>query len=36
MFITKASLSRRSVLRGLGATFALPCSTRWFPALTPT
>ena len=36
MFITKASLSRRSVLRGLGATFALPLLDAMVPALTPT
>jgi len=35
MFITKASLSRRTVLRGLGATFALPLLDAMVPALTP-
>ena len=36
MFITKSSLSRRTVLRGLGATLALPLLDAMVPALTPT
>src|SRR5688572_8681518 len=36
MFVTKKSLSRRSVLRGLGATVALPLLDAMVPALTPT
>ena len=36
MFITKTSLSRRTVLRGLGATLALPLLDAMVPALTPT
>lgn len=36
MFITKTSLSRRTVLRGIGATFALPVLDAMVPALTPT
>ncbi len=36
MFITKQSLSRRTVLRGLGATLALPLLDAMVPALTPT
>jgi len=34
MFVTKMSLSRRSVLRGLGATIALPFLDAMVPALT--
>jgi len=34
MFITKASLSRRTVLRGIGATLALPLLDAMVPALT--
>jgi hypothetical protein len=29
MIITKRAISRRTVLRGIGVTLALPCSTRW-------
>jgi len=36
MFITRMSLSRRSVLRGLGATIALPFLDAMVPALTAT
>jgi len=36
MFITKSSLSRRTVLRGLGATLSLPLLDAMVPALTPT
>ena len=36
MFITKASLSRRTVLRGLGATLSLPLLEAMVPALTAT
>src|SRR5688572_17966809 len=36
MFITKQSLPRRTVLRGLGATLALPMLDAMVPALTPT
>jgi len=36
MFITKASLSRRTVLRGLGATLALPLLDAMVPAMTMT
>src|SRR6185503_20105802 len=36
MFITKHALPRRSVLRGLGATLALPLLDAMVPALTPT
>jgi hypothetical protein len=36
MFITKMSLSRRSVLRGIGATIALPFLDAMVPALTAT
>jgi hypothetical protein len=36
MFVTKASLSRRTVLRGLGATMAMPLLDAMVPALTPT
>jgi hypothetical protein len=36
MFITKSSLPRRTVLRGLGATLALPLLDAMVPALTPT
>jgi hypothetical protein len=34
MFITKASLSRRAVLRGMGASLALPLLDAMVPALT--
>jgi len=34
MFITKMSLSRRTVLRGLGAAVALPLLDGMVPALT--
>ena len=34
MFITKTSLSRRAVLRGMGATLALPLLDAMVPALT--
>jgi len=36
MFISKVSLPRRAVLRGLGATLALPLLDAMIPALTPT
>ena len=36
MFITKASLSRRTVLRGLGATLSLPLLEAMVPAMTST
>jgi hypothetical protein len=36
MFITKTALSRRTVLRGLGATFSLPLLEAMVPALTAT
>jgi hypothetical protein len=36
MFITKTALSRRTVLRGLGATLSLPLLEAMVPALTPT
>jgi hypothetical protein len=36
MFITKTSLSRRTVLRGMGASLALPLLDAMVPALTPT
>jgi hypothetical protein len=36
MFITRMSLSRRSVLRGIGATIALPFLDAMVPALTAT
>jgi hypothetical protein len=36
MFISRMSLSRRSVLRGLGATIALPFLDAMVPALTAT
>ena len=36
MFITKTSLPRRTVLRGMGATLALPLLDAMVPALTPT
>ena len=36
MFITKTSLSRRTVLRGLGATVSLPLLDGMVPALTAT
>ena len=35
MFVTKMSLSRRTVLRGIGATLALPFLDSMVPALTP-
>src|SRR5689334_2994311 len=35
MFITKMSLSRRAVLRGMGATLALPLLDAMVPAMTP-
>jgi len=35
MFITKTSLSRRAVLRGMGATLALPLLDAMVPAMTP-
>ena len=35
MFITKKNLSRRTVLRGVGATLALPLLEAMVPALTP-
>jgi hypothetical protein len=35
MFISKASISRRTVLRGLGATLSLPLLDAMVPALTP-
>ena len=34
MFITKKALSRRTVLRGMGATLALPVLDAMAPALT--
>ena len=34
MFITKTSLSRRAVLRGMGASLALPLLDAMVPALT--
>jgi hypothetical protein len=36
MFITRTALSRRTVLRGMGATLALPLLDAMVPALTPT
>ena len=36
MFITKKHLPRRTVLRGLGATIALPLLDGMVPALTAT
>jgi len=36
MFITKTALSRRTVLRGLGATFSLPLLEAMVPAFTAT
>ncbi len=36
MLITKMKLSRRSVLRGIGATLGLPLLEAMVPALTPT
>src|SRR5687767_1486929 len=36
MFISKQSLPRRTVLRGLGATLALPLLDAMVPAMTPT
>jgi hypothetical protein len=35
MFITKKQLSRRTILRGMGATLALPMLDAMVPALTP-
>src|ERR1700739_4538004 len=35
MFLTKKHLSRRAVLRGAGATFALPLLDSMVPAQTP-
>src|SRR5215469_18082431 len=35
MFITKKHLSRRTVLRGMGATIALPFLESMLPAQTP-
>ena len=35
MFITKTKLSRRTVLRGMGATLSLPLLEAMVPALTP-
>jgi hypothetical protein len=35
MFITKRSLPRRTILRGLGSAVALPLLDAMFPALTP-
>jgi hypothetical protein len=35
MFVSKASIPRRTVLRGLGATLALPFLDAMVPALTP-
>jgi len=36
MFITKSAISRRTVLRGMGASLALPLLDAMVPALTPT
>ena len=36
MFITKSSLSRRTVLKTMGTTLALPLLDAMVPALTPT
>src|SRR5262245_36775834 len=36
MFISKMQLSRRTVLRGMGATLALPLLEAMVPALTAT
>jgi hypothetical protein len=36
VFITKKSMSRRAVLRGVGATLALPLLDAMVPALTVT
>ena len=36
MFITKSFVSRRTVLRGIGATLSLPLLDAMVPALTPT
>src|SRR5688572_1098254 len=36
MFITKSALSRRTVLRGIGASLALPLLDAMVPALVPT
>src|SRR5512134_1077811 len=36
MFVTKRALSRRTMLRGMGATLALPLLDAMIPALTPT
>jgi hypothetical protein len=35
MFVTKKSLARRTILRGLGAAASLPLLDAMFPALTP-
>src|SRR5215208_4775914 len=35
MFVTKKALSRRTMLRGMGATLALPLLDAMIPALTP-
>ena len=35
MFITRSSLPRRTFLRGVGATIALPFLDAMVPALTP-
>src|SRR5690349_25102642 len=35
MFITKRHLSRRTMLRGIGATVALPFLESMLPAMTP-
>lgn len=36
MFVTKKSIARRTVLRGLGAAVSLPLLDAMFPALTPS
>ena len=36
MFVTNKALSRRTMLRGMGATLALPLLDAMVPALTPT
>src|SRR5215471_12133399 len=35
MFVTKKAISRRTVLRGMGATVALPLLDAMIPALAP-
>src|SRR5690349_20074324 len=35
MFLTRKSIARRSVLRGMGAAVSLPLLDAMFPALTP-